>query len=277
MPLVVMVGIPCSGKSRRVQELIKFLSSKSVSCKTTIIEDCHFSTSHKSDVFVDSRLEKELRSNIKSTVQRTLSKEHVVIIDSLNYIKGFRYEIYCVAKSIQTPQCVIYCATLPQLAAIWNDARADHDRYSLKVFNELVMRFESPDSRNRWDSPLFIVTPDDVFPGEQIYDALFKQKAPPPNLSTLSQPLSSTSFLHELDKITKTVIDTIVFEQKTWLPGDLICIADCSEKVTLPRLLTFSELQRQRRQFISFTKSHPVDETSKIAGMFIQFINNCVS
>lgn len=47
------------------------------------------------------------------------------------------------------------------------------------------MRFEAPDSRNRWDSPLFIIHPDEELPYQQITDALFNRKPPPPNHSTL--------------------------------------------------------------------------------------------
>ena len=50
----------------------------------------------------------------------------------------------------------------------------------------LVMRFEAPVGKNRWDSPLFTVLPDDVLPCEAICDALFHRKAPPPNMSTVS-------------------------------------------------------------------------------------------
>ena len=48
------------------------------------------------------------------------------------------------------------------------------------------MRFEAPESRHRWDSPLFIVHADEELPSHTIYDALFHKKAPPPNMSTLS-------------------------------------------------------------------------------------------
>lgn len=53
-------------------------------------------------------------------------------------------------------------------------------------FDALVLRFEAPDSRNRWDSPLFTILKDDTLPFEDISDALFKRKAPPPNQSTQS-------------------------------------------------------------------------------------------
>lgn len=53
-------------------------------------------------------------------------------------------------------------------------------------FDALVLRFEAPDSRNRWDSPLFTILKDDPLPCEAISDALYKRKAPPPNQSTQS-------------------------------------------------------------------------------------------
>jgi protein KTI12 len=55
----------------------------------------------------DSNKEKELRGLLKSEVQKVLSKENIVILDSLNYIKGYRYELFCISKLIQTPQCVV--------------------------------------------------------------------------------------------------------------------------------------------------------------------------
>lgn len=58
--------------------------------------------------------------------------------------------------------------------------------FILHSFDALVLRFEAPDSRNRWDSPLFTILKDDVLPFEAISDALFKRKAPPPNQSTQS-------------------------------------------------------------------------------------------
>jgi protein KTI12 len=57
--------------------------------------------------FLDSSKEKELRGSLKSEVQKLISKEALVILDSLNYIKGYRYELYCVSKLIQTPQCLV--------------------------------------------------------------------------------------------------------------------------------------------------------------------------
>lgn len=56
--------------------------------------------------------------------------------------------------------------------------------FSNNSLDALILRFEAPDSRNRWDSPLFTIQQEDLLPFEAICDALFKRKAPPPNQST---------------------------------------------------------------------------------------------
>lgn len=40
----------------------------------------------------------------------------------------------------------------------WNSARTG-DKYSPELFEDLAGRFERPDARNRWDSPLYTVKP----------------------------------------------------------------------------------------------------------------------
>jgi protein KTI12 len=56
-----------------------------------------------------------------------------------------------------------------------------------------VVRFEEPDSRTKWDSPLFVVVPEDPkLPLEEIWDSVLLKKAKPPNLSTVvvSDPMN---------------------------------------------------------------------------------------
>lgn len=47
-----------------------------------------------------------------------------------------------------------------------------------------MFRYEAPDNKNRWDSPLFAVTPEDELKFEEIYSSLYEVNAPKPNLST---------------------------------------------------------------------------------------------
>lgn len=56
---------------------------------------------------VEAREEKKARGALLSAVERLLSKDDIVIADGMNYIKGFRYQLYCVARAIGTPHCVV--------------------------------------------------------------------------------------------------------------------------------------------------------------------------
>lgn len=49
-----------------------------------------------------------------------------------------------------------------------------------------MQRYEPPEGRNRWDAPLFEITPEDQLPLEQIADYLANKRPPPPNKSTVN-------------------------------------------------------------------------------------------
>lgn len=270
MPLVLLCGIPCSGKTRRAEALAEYLESHQ---KPVQLLSDDF-TGGRDGCYADSKCEKIGRARLKSEVERDLNEDNVVILDSLNYIKGYRYELYCVSKYLHTPHCVVVCETPEEMAREWNLAREPSQRYSPDVFDALVMRFEAPDSRNRWDQPSFIISPDDPLPGQLISDALFHRQAPPPNKSTQSHPLFETSFLHKLDRLTQDVVRGIVSAQQD---GDSqILLSGSTEKVELPRPVTVAELRRLRRQFISYTKIHPVNDYTKITTLFVQYLNGTI-
>ncbi|XP_017261141.1 protein KTI12 homolog isoform X1 [Kryptolebias marmoratus] len=271
MPLIVMCGYPCSGKTRRAEELKEHFEKNSER-QVHVVGDGALGVDRNS-VYEDSQKEKNVRSSLKAEVERKINKDNIVILDSLNYIKGYRYELFCLIKHAQTPHCLVHCLTSAEESSLWNQSRDAAERYSQDIFDALVRRFEAPDSRNRWDSPLFTVLKDDGLPLEAISDALFKRKAPPQNQSTQSQPLSSANFLYELDKITQDVLLAIFNAQKTSVPGDLVSVPGATEKVELGRSVNMAELRKLRRQFISYSKMHPTENTGQIANMFVQYLN----
>ena len=270
MPLAILCGIPCAGKTRRAKELAEYLEAHGHENPVHVIRE-DFASSSKNECYTESRLEKTLRAKLKSDTERYLNEDGVVILDSLNYIKGCRYELYCVSKHLHTPHCIIWCNTPVEMAREWNTATRC---YSEHVFDALVMRFEPPDSRNRWDYPMFVIYPDDPLPGQEICDSLFHRKPPAPNKSTQSQPLSETSFLHELDRLTQDVVRGIMDGQRS--AGGRVTLPGCEERVELPRPVTMAELRRMRKQFISYTKLHPINDCSKITTLFIQYLNKIV-
>nr|CAG4641884.1 EOG090X0A11 [Eurycercus lamellatus] len=272
MPLIIFTGYPASGKSIRAQQLVDYFT-KFTSHKVELLSENVFARC-RNDVHSDSAKEKELRSTIKSEMQRLINQDTVLILDGGNYIKGYRYELYCVSKSNKTTQCTLHCDTNVEQAWEQNLNRSESNRYSREIFDALVMRFEPPDGRNRWDSPLFTIQAGDDLPFQEIANSLFERKAPVPNQSTQSLPLTSTNFLYELDCVTQEIVNRVVEAQKTGLIGEEVSIPNSSEKILLKRRYQLSELSRIRRQFISFAKTHPVDEIPRLAAMFSQYLTS---
>ena len=42
-----------------------------------------------------------------TAVQREMSPDTIIILDSLNYIKGFRYQLYCAAREMKLRTCTV--------------------------------------------------------------------------------------------------------------------------------------------------------------------------
>lgn len=117
MPLVTLTGHPCSGKSLVAQKLAAYFRDKAPEQNVTLIEEnCGAS---KAMCFANATLEKRMRSDYLSAVERVLNAQTTVIADGLNYIKGLRYQLYCMARAASTPHCVIF-VSCPESVCLTN-------------------------------------------------------------------------------------------------------------------------------------------------------------
>jgi len=277
-------GYPSSGKTSTSRKLCEYLESRQKLVHVVSEQSFLPKDESKNSVFSDSIKEKEVRSAIKSAAMRLLSKDTVVIVDGSNYIKGFRYEIWCASKATKTTQCTVHCDVSPEDAWSWNEGRPEEDRYEKQVFDGLVMRYETPNGANRWDSPLLLALAEDKLPssasgyplGEQVYNALFNRAPPPPNQSTQNRPLAQTDFLHKVDKMVSHIEDGIMQSQRSAVEGDLIKVPGTDEHITWSRRVTRPELSRARRQFMVYLKMRGVDDLDKIHTLFVQYLNSSV-
>lgn len=119
MQLILISGYPCSGKSHRARQLASYFTTR-ISAATTasggaapaarltvrVIDDNDFLGVPRT-AFRDARDEKTARAAFYSAVKRALARDVVVVADGLNYIKGYRYQLYCEAKAVRTPSCVV--------------------------------------------------------------------------------------------------------------------------------------------------------------------------
>jgi protein KTI12 len=101
MPLIVIVGGPATGKSRRAQEIKEYFEVSKEKTVHIVSENeiIRNSGNGKNEVYQSAQLEKMIRGDLKSNSVRKMNKNDLVIIDGGNYIKGYRYELFCATKA----------------------------------------------------------------------------------------------------------------------------------------------------------------------------------
>ncbi|KAK8232538.1 chromatin associated protein KTI12 [Phyllosticta capitalensis] len=291
MPLIIISGYPSSGKTHRSLQLVDFFRKRiqdSSDPKISRLKVHHINNQSlglSRDVYHSARPEKDARATESSAIKRVLTRDDVVIADGLNYIKGFRYQLYCEAKAVQTPSCVVRVGTPIEKCRQINkelleDPAADGG-YVDEDFENLVFRYEEPNGMTRWDSPLFVVAyEDDTPPLDQIWDAMVgndgKAKVVRPNAATVLKPATEQNYLYELDKTTSDIVSHITTWQKDH-PGEdggEVNVPDAEHTVDLPAsAVSLPQLQRIRRQFITLNRSHNLSK-ARIRETFIDYLND---
>ena len=96
------------------------------------------------DAYASARSEKDARAAFSSAIKRVLSQDVIVVADGMNYIKGFRYQLYCEAKAVQTPNCVVHAGTPAGKCRELNDSAlaTGNGGYTPETFENLVFRYE---------------------------------------------------------------------------------------------------------------------------------------
>jgi protein KTI12 len=223
-------------------------------------------------------------------VKRVLSAKDIVILDGFNYIKGWRYQLYCEAKALRTPHCLLQIGISVDAARGINEKRLEEGSegieeapYEKECWENLVFRYEEPNAMTRWDSPLFtVVWEDEAPPGEAIWDEIIGseglKKAVRPNAATVLKVPSSEDYLYELDKTTQRILNRILEWSKDH-PGEGGGVVDVGEGkaeiiVELPNNpIGLPALQRIRRQFISLNRTNAVP-VKRIREAFVAYLND---
>ena len=193
--LVLLCGHPASGKSTVAAEISRRVQA--AGARVLLVDEPSLHLPRNAS-YRDARSEKNTRGLLKATVERAVHRDGpVVLLDANNGIKGYRYELWCIARQAGTRFCVVHCETPVDACRKRNSARRDrggdvggagetatrnassesprvsaassststndfHEEwggYDAAVFDDLVFRFERPDGKNRWDAPLFVLKP----------------------------------------------------------------------------------------------------------------------
>ncbi|XP_065860554.1 protein KTI12 homolog [Euphorbia lathyris] len=296
MALVVICGQPCSGKSTAAVCLAEALKESESKLTVRIISEGSLHLD-RNQSYANMTVEKNLRGVLRSEVDRSVSKDNIIIVDSLNSIKGYRYELWCLARAAGIRYCVLFCDVEETQCQKWNEQRSEKGEatYENTIFADLVRRFERPDRRNRWDSPLFELWPSKE--GIQKSSAAITEavsyltkkvdstsrdvKILQPTIATQSTRFSDANSLYELDRATQEVINIIVEAQSQAVGGPLngICIGQDLPTLNTSRSVGLPELRRLRRTFMKLTGQTslsgrpPPSDSESAKRMFVDYLN----
>lgn len=291
----MICGQPCSGKSTAAIRLLEAIKDSESNVTVRIIDETSLHLD-RNQSYANMSAEKNVRGVLRSEVDRSVSKDNIIIVDSLNSIKGYRYELWCLARAAGVRYCVLHCAVEETDCRKWNEDRKDKGEvtYDENIFEDLVRRFEKPDSRNRWDFPLFELQPskdgiDKSSPA--ILDAVSyltrkvdsktrDVKILQPTIATQSGRPSVGNSLYELDQATQEIMNVIVAAQSQALSGPLkVTIGQGLPDIDIRSSVGFPELRRLRRTFIKLTgqtslsgRPPPADAESA-KRMFVDYLN----
>lgn len=211
---------------------------------------------------VDANEEKKARAALLGAVERALTRDTVVIVDSLNYIKGYRYQLYCLARALSTPHLVVYCLASEKQVHEWNH------HYDPTVLAQLVSRYEEPNNRAKWDSPLIAVGPDDTLPIDDMRAIIEGDAKRPPSLATQGS-VSSSSCATNMDRVLQDICELLV---RAIRAGDQTCLVDGK---TIPVSgMTPTKLQRIRKHFAYMNRLNPVDDCEGLRRLFIDYLSS---
>lgn len=301
-----MTGLPTSGKSTRAKQLHAHLAEKIESQPSAsryrlhLISDQTQSISRTVYDLSPEKLpahtrsanasEKDARAALSSAVKRVLSTKDIVILDGLNYIKGWRYQLYCEAKNLSTPNVLLQVGCGVDRAKAVNKERlrrraekasededvrgngeADEGAYEPGSWDNLVFRYEEPNPMSRWDSPLFtLIWEDDEAQTRKIFDDIWEaiageaRKTIKPNQAAIQRSRDAGGdYLYVLDRETQDIVKNILEQQseegggkiKVSQSGDEAALGGQSLVVEMPgRKIGLPQLQRYRRAFMNMNR-----------------------
>lgn len=203
--LIVLMGLPSSGKSTIARLLAKEISN---TCETLCIiigtDDIRRLIPSQLENF-NPELEPFIKNATLHNIEFCLKNEYLVINDDMNYYKSMRHELKELAEQNNAHFIIIHIQISLQTALKWNKKRGSP--IPDEVIKRVHDRFDAPGDY-AWDNPHYTIQSDKVNPQSAVKAILpvlipiINHPPTPPNL-----PTSSTPGINEaIDKLTRKII-----------------------------------------------------------------------
>jgi len=203
--LIVLMGLPSSGKSTIAKQLSKALKDEYGIVNIVIGTDEIRKLVPSQIEQFDPNLEPFIKDLTLNIIKFCLKNDFLIINDDMNYYKSMRHELKQIAEENQAHFILIHIQIPLEIALEWNQNRG------LPIPQEVIQtvyeRFDKPGDYN-WDVPLLTIQSNDIAPELAKDEILLKvlQIINSPYQPILIQQPSKPGIHEKIDKITRTII-----------------------------------------------------------------------
>ena len=155
--MVILCGIPSSGKSTIAKELAEILESKHRCPAAIVTSDSFRGMIPAYERRFEAGLEEFVRKATHDTIMAGLKQGLVVISDDTNYYSSIRRRLVRMSQRLRADYAIIYVNTPLEKALEWNRKRGEPIPDSL--IEEIFYKMDEPGTTYRWDRPFLTVYP----------------------------------------------------------------------------------------------------------------------
>lgn len=280
MALVILCGFPAAGKSAFAAALSDNISAAGRPVTTVsdggVVRHAGASTpaltprATRAELYASAWSEKRVRAELRAAAERALhGPQSVVIVDSLNYVGGFRYELSCAARTHGAACVLVHVGVdIDATDCIARDATRE-DGYGEALVRALIARFEAPDGRRRWD----IALRDQV---QAVTDAVLGASPGVAPRATRTMARPHTDALAALDRATRGAEAALLAQIREGAGiGAHVRLPGATKAIILGRICRASELRNMRKAILSLARMHPPEDTSEESVMngYVDYVN----
>jgi tRNA uridine 5-carbamoylmethylation protein Kti12 len=213
--LLILVGLPSSGKSTFSRYLRKFL--KDITDLTVEIIDPDIIRKKLFPYEFDFENEAEVRHKNYQLIESALAKNNIVISDDLNYYTSMRQELKQIAERLEVDYFIIHISTPLEICLKWNEARG------LKIPDQVIRNvFKKIDDFEKysWNKSFATI---DLSKTENLEDTInllinsIENRLNKNNIQKSNQKSESNydrEYHEELDKLTRSIVGNFLKKRK---------------------------------------------------------------
>ncbi len=155
--LVILCGVPCSGKSTFSKGVADLLENRFKYSATVVTSDTfrHMIPTYR--YRFEPELEQFVRDATYETIRSGLKNGLLVISDDINYYASIRRHLVRIAEQCKADYAIIYVNTPLEVAIDWNKKRGEPIPNSL--IEEIYYKLDEPGKEYKWDKPLLVLDP----------------------------------------------------------------------------------------------------------------------